>query len=266
MFDKLIESEPEGADFHNRRTYFMVSSVVVGVLFLTAVVISIYASDYGLGSNSFELSMVLPPVEMAAVEPEASRPRTTSSQSRDTLPTRQIIMSRPDEPNYVPTNTSSVPTQYRSRPEGLFRIDTEETPGSANGSGRDTGGLGSEGGITSSSQIAENTNVPDPPVIKDPPAIKKPPIQSLGVITGRATYLPKPVYSAAAKAVQAEGKVDVQVMIDESGRVVSASAISGHPLLRRAAEQAAREAVFSPTYLSKVPVKVTGVIVYNFTR
>ncbi len=95
---------------------------------------------------------------------------------------------------------------------------------------------------------------------------KNPPTQSLGVINGKASYLPKPVYSPAAIAVHAGGKVDVQVMIDEAGRVVSAKAVSGHILLRPAAEQAARNAKFTPTYLSKVPVKVTGVIVYNFMR
>jgi len=40
--------------------------------------------------------------------------------------------------------------------------------------------------------------------------------------------------------------------------------VSGHPLLRGAAEQAARGARFSPTLLSGQPVKVSGVITYNF--
>jgi protein TonB len=54
------------------------------------------------------------------------------------------------------------------------------------------------------------------------------------------------------------------VKIDERGNVVSASAVSGHPLLRQAAEQAARSSKFTPTTLSGQPVSVTGVIVYNF--
>ena len=90
--------------------------------------------------------------------------------------------------------------------------------------------------------------------------------QSLGVVNGLAQSLPKPNYPAAALAVNIQGKVDVQVLIDESGRVVSAKAISGNGMLRQAAEQAARNARFSPTTLSRVPVKVTGVIVYNFTK
>jgi len=85
-----------------------------------------------------------------------------------------------------------------------------------------------------------------------------------GVINGKATSLPKPAYPAAAQAIGASGAVNVQVTIDEKGNVISASAVSGHPLLRQAAEQAARLAKFLPTKLSGQPVKVTGVIVYNF--
>ncbi len=74
----------------------------------------------------------------------------------------------------------------------------------------------------------------------------------------------KPVYSAAARAVRAQGKVEVQVTIDEEGRVVSANAVSGNSLLIPAAISAARATKFTPTYLSKQKVKVTGIIVYNF--
>jgi TonB family protein len=85
-----------------------------------------------------------------------------------------------------------------------------------------------------------------------------------GILNGKATSLPLPSYPAAARAVKASGAVNVQVTIDEQGNVISASAVSGHPLLRQAAEQAARAAIFQPTMLSGELVKVTGVIVYNF--
>lgn len=86
-----------------------------------------------------------------------------------------------------------------------------------------------------------------------------------GVLNGKAISLPKPAYPAAAKAVRASGAVNVQITIDEEGNVISASAISGHPLLRSASVAAARQAKFSPTTLQGQAVKVTGVIVYNFT-
>ncbi len=96
------------------------------------------------------------------------------------------------------------------------------------------------------------------------PASVTPRTISGGVVNGKATNLVKPAYPAAAKAVRAQGAVNVQVTIDEQGSVISATAVSGHPLLRAAAVEAARASKFSPTMLSGQLVKVTGVIVYNF--
>ncbi|MEZ5429035.1 MAG: TonB family protein [Pyrinomonadaceae bacterium] len=87
-----------------------------------------------------------------------------------------------------------------------------------------------------------------------------------GVLNGKAVSLPTPPYPAAARAVRAQGAVNVQVIIDENGNVIGASAVSGHPLLRAAAEQAARQAKFSPTLINGKAVKVTGVLVYNFSN
>jgi TonB family protein len=96
-------------------------------------------------------------------------------------------------------------------------------------------------------------------------SVPRPPTTvSGGVLNGKATHLPKPAYPAIAKAAKVSGPVTVQVTLDESGNVVSARAVSGHPLLRASAESAARQAKFRPTMLSGQPVKVTGVITYNF--
>jgi hypothetical protein len=85
-----------------------------------------------------------------------------------------------------------------------------------------------------------------------------------GVLNGKAISLTKPPYPPAARAVRAEGAVSIEVLIDENGDVFSASAVSGHPLLRAASAQAACGSKFNPTQLSGNPVKVTGIIVYNF--
>jgi TonB family protein len=123
----------------------------------------------------------------------------------------------------------------------------------------------------SSVAVAPTQNVPedDEPILQPAPNPKPtpPPVPKIvagGVVNGKATNLVKPQYPAAARAVNASGAVNVQVTIDEEGNVISASAVSGHPLLRAAAVKAARESKFSPTRLSGQPVKVTGVIVYNF--
>ena len=85
-----------------------------------------------------------------------------------------------------------------------------------------------------------------------------------GVLNGKATNLVKPVYAKEAKDARADGAVLVQVTVDEEGNVVSVSGVNGHPLLLAASEQAARASKFSPTRLEGQPVRVTGVIVYNF--
>lgn len=102
---------------------------------------------------------------------------------------------------------------------------------------------------------------PPPP----PPAGARPPISG-GVLNAKAISLPKPPYPPIAKAAKASGTVVVQVTVDENGNVISAHAISGHPLLQAACVAAARGAKFSPTKLAGQPVKVNGVINYNFDQ
>ena len=266
MFDKLIVSEPEGADFHNRRSYFMVSSLIVGVLFLAAVVFSIYASDYGLGNDSFELSMVIAPPEMAA-DPEPPKPQvpaalSAQSTNREEKPIRQVNMPRLDEIGPVPTEVSTVPNTVPARPPGELEIGPANT----------NPGIGTQPGPPSTGtteipvpEIVAPKPEPQPqPVTPDPP--KPPPVKSRGVVNGIAKNLPTPIYPAVAKQMGISGVVQVQVLIDESGKVISANAVSGNTIFKSAAEKAAWGARFSTTTLSGVPVKVSGVIVYNFAR
>jgi TonB family protein len=86
----------------------------------------------------------------------------------------------------------------------------------------------------------------------------------LTVLNGKALSLPKPSYPPLARSAHASGTVLVWVSIDESGKVISASVVAGHPVLRAEALQAAQRARFSPTLLEGRPVKVTGIISYNF--
>ena len=88
--------------------------------------------------------------------------------------------------------------------------------------------------------------------------------QVLNLERGRAIHLPLPNYPEIARAAHAQGSVDVQVIIDVDGKIIAAAAVSGHPLLQATCVKAARESLFSPTKLEGAPVKVTGVIRYNF--
>jgi TonB family protein len=85
-----------------------------------------------------------------------------------------------------------------------------------------------------------------------------------GVLNGKAADMPLPEYPAIARQAHASGTVTVEITVDESGAVVAAHAVDGHPLLQAAAVNAARRASFTPTRLNGEPVRVTGVVVYNF--
>lgn len=86
-----------------------------------------------------------------------------------------------------------------------------------------------------------------------------------GVLQGSAIRKVQPPYPPIAKAAKASGAIQVQILVSETGEVIEANAISGHPLLRDAALQAARQWQFKPTELSGRPVKVQGILTFNFT-
>jgi TonB family protein len=85
-----------------------------------------------------------------------------------------------------------------------------------------------------------------------------------GVLNGSATSMPAPAYPPIARSAHASGAVSVQITVDEGGNVIAAQAVSGHPLLQAAAVAAARQASFRPTRLNGEPVRVNGLLVYNF--
>lgn len=104
---------------------------------------------------------------------------------------------------------------------------------------------------------------PAPPGARAPAPTNLPKVSG-GVLNGKAVSKPAPAYPPAARAVRASGTVTVQVTVDEGGDVVEAKAVGGHPLLRAAAEAAARQAKLTPTLLSGRPVKVSGTLTYDF--
>ena len=100
-----------------------------------------------------------------------------------------------------------------------------------------------------------------------PDAPRTPRSINAGVVNGKAISLVKPRFPAEARADNAEGTVKVDVLIDEKGDVVSACASPNvHAALGEASEVASYASKFSPTKLAGNPVKVTGVITYNFRR
>ncbi|MGI8786547.1 MAG: TonB family protein [Pyrinomonadaceae bacterium] len=271
MLDQLVESRSNAGDNTRRSGFFLTIFVLMTVLLIGAWMYSLFAKDYGLGSGDLELSQLVAPVPVAEDEPPPPPDKIKEQpKAAPNVDTRTEIIQRMDQTPVKPPDTvSTVQNTVKPPREGIAtRIGTNnndaQNAASSSYTGRgNTEGTGLTGG-TGESKTGNDTGATPPP---PPPPPAKPPVPkkiSGGVLNGKATSLPKPPYPPAAKAVRASGAVTVQVTINEQGSVVSASAVSGHPLLRQAAEQAARQARFAPTLLSGQPVSVTGVIVYNF--
>ncbi|HZS47503.1 MAG TPA: TonB family protein [Blastocatellia bacterium] len=86
----------------------------------------------------------------------------------------------------------------------------------------------------------------------------------VGTMKQYAVHLEQPSYPPLARRGRIQGKVLVEIVIGEDGKVIAAAAHCGHPLLVPAAVEAARKSEFIKTTVSGVPVKVDGILVYNF--
>jgi protein TonB len=218
---------------------------------------SILWIDASLDRQDLELTTLVAPVPVPQQQKEPEKQQEAKPQKvEQNVDVRKELIADVTRTELVPkevsAKASNIPPVRRGVTTVLGTADSNAAAPMAAGPGT---GIGVATGPTSVS-IADE---PPPPPPKPPRA----PISG-GVLNGKAISLPKPAYPAIARQAHASGTVVVQVTIDENGNVISAAAVSGHPLLRGVAVQAARGARFSPTKLSGQPVKVTGVITYNF--
>jgi TonB family protein len=263
MFNNLIESSSHLREFKRRGSFVLFTSATYMLLFIVAGVISIYAYDARLEDQNTEYVTMLSPVELPA--PPALTPHNTTTPKNSSNLPGQVVRVNPmatvNHPELAPPTTSAVPNTNPPVPDG-----TRWTVGDHNSDpvelGNERTGPGGNGTNNTVRVAVVDPGTPPPP---QPPIEKHAPRTiSKGPITGLAKLLPKPPYPPIAIQAHAHGPVNVQVLIDETGKVVSARAVSGHPLLMAAAQQAAYRAVFSPTTLGDQAVKVSGVITYNF--
>ena len=261
MFNNLIESSSHAKEFKRRGSFLLFTTGTYLILFVVTGVISIYAYDARLESQSTEWEITLVPViPETAPPPEAVRntirPAPTSN-NNVTRSTRVELIDSASNPNNVPDHLGTI-----APPVPPARTDSERGP--INADPLTVGSRGVPGGPGNTPVI----DIPDPPPPlpspAQPPAVPKVVRISEPILISKAISLPKPNYPPMAKQIRVQGSVNVQVFIDEAGKVISAKAVSGHPLLIPAAQRAAEQARFSPTMIGTQPVKVSGVITYNF--
>ena len=258
MFDNLVESSSHKNDIQRKGSFIGITALIYGVLLVAFFVAGIYWYDAKLGEMELELTTLVAPVPVPQQQKEPEQKQEAKPQKvEQNVDVRKELVADVTRTELVPKEVSAkasdVPPVRRGVTTVVGTSDSNAAAPMPAGPG-----AGTVVGAPAKVQIADE---PPPPEAKPTP--RAAPISG-GVLNGKAISLPKPAYPAIARAAHASGTVVVQVLIDENGSVVSAHAVSGHPLLQGAAVGAARQAKFSPTKLSGQPVKVTGVIQYNF--
>jgi len=259
MFDNLVESSSHRADISRKGSFILVTALIYGVLIAAFVIAGVLLYDAHLTEQELELTTLVAPVPVPQQQKEPEQKQEAKPvKVEQNVDVRKELVASVDEsrlpPKEISAKASDVPPVRRGVTTVLGSSDS-------NASAPMPAGPGAGTVVTAPAKVNIADEPPPPPAATPTPP--RAPISG-GVLNGKAISLPKPQYPAIAKAAHASGTVTVQVLIDENGNVVSAKAVSGHPLLQAVAVAAARQARFSPTKLSGQPVKVTGVIQYNF--
>jgi len=255
MFDNLVESSSHKGDISRKGSFIVVTALVYLVLGVAFAVAGIYWYDNHLGEMELELTTLVAPVPVPQVVKEERKEEAKPVKEQPNVDVRKELIASVDRSELVPKEVSAKASDVPPVRRGVTTVlGSSDSNTAAPVAGPGVGTVIAAPKVT----IADE---PPPPEPKATPP--RAPISG-GVLNGKALSLPKPPYPQIAKAAHASGTVVVQVLIDENGNVVSARAVSGHPLLQAVAVAAARGARFSPTKLSGQPVKVTGVIQYNF--
>jgi protein TonB len=119
-------------------------------------------------------------------------------------------------------------------------------------------------------KIMEEVNrAPQPPapvrVERQPERTPQRVVMGGNVLEGKLLRKVTPVYPKIALQVRATGVVRIAAVIGTDGRIRELRALSGHPLLVRAALDAVQQWVYQPTLLNGVPVEVDSTIDVTFT-
>jgi protein TonB len=247
MFETLVESSKHGQENTKTGSYMLVTGGIYVVGLLAIAVWTIAHMSIGLADAFDVAAMIAPPPPPSAPPP----PAPAAVIKNIPAPTTFTPPTKP--PEKIPDPTSVAPKQVVAVSHGV--------PGGVPG--------GAPGGVPGGTSRGDDPPPPPPPPKPPEPTPTPAPPKKLtvsgGVLQGKAINKVQPPYPPIAKAARAAGAVQVQVTISEEGRVIEATVIAGHPLLRDAALQAAKRWTFQPTELSGVPVKVQGILTFNFT-
>jgi protein TonB len=258
MFENLVESGSHKQDLGRKGSFLLGTVAVYAIIGTTLLVFGIMYAQADLDRQDLELTTLVAPVPVPQQATPEKQEEAKPQETKQNVDIRKELIADVSESRVAPKEVSAKASDIPPVRRGVATMIGNESSNAAAPMAAGPGtGIGAATGPTS---IKVEGDPPPPPPKPTPP---RAPISG-GVLNGKAISLPKPNYPPIARQAHASGTVVVQVTIDENGSVISAHAVSGHPLLQAVAVAAARGARFSPTKLSGQPVKVTGVITYNF--
>lgn len=257
MFEHLVESGSHSEDLKRKGGFLAGFAIVYVVLICASLIVGILLAPAYIDQQTLELTALIAPVPVAKVETKAETPKPEKMNIEKNVDVRRELIADVTRTDLVPKTISAKASDVPPVRKGVVTMvggsDSNAVAPIAPGSG--TGNI-----ISGPTTVQVKTDDAPPPPPKPTP---RAPISG-GVLNGKAVRLVQPPYPPIARSAHASGRVSVQITIDENGNVISAHAVSGHPLLQAAAVGAARASKFTPTKLSGQPVKVSGVIIYNF--
>jgi protein TonB len=256
MFDNLVESGSHSADVRRKGSFLLVTLAVYGVLIVAGLVAGILMAPAYIDQQTLELTALIAPVPVPQQQAKKDEPKPEKVEINKNVDVRKELIAAVDRPDLVPKEIGKKASEI---PPVRNNVVTMIGSGNSNAVAPIAPGNGTGQIISGPAKVDIKDEPPPPPPKPTPHA----PVSG-GVLNGKAIHLVQPPYPPIARSAHASGQVVVQVLIDENGNVVAAHATSGHPLLAAAAVNAARSSKFTPTKLSGQPVKVNGVIIYNF--
>ena len=264
MFTNLIESQSHRKEFKRRSSFFLITVTAYALILSAAGVASIYAYDARLEAQNTDLMIDfwVPPVTPATPKPIPDHPQPVRTPTASNAPVDRNITIAERTAIVPPTNDPRVVPNY----VGVKGSDIPPATGLVRLTGRNV----DPPAASTSANCVTCTSTPATVVVPDkapePPVIKPPTTERVTskVLSSKAISLPQPAYPIMAKQTRTQGPVNIQILVDEQGRVISAQVVSGSPMLTSAAKEAAMRARFTPTILNGQPVKIQGVIIYNF--
>src|SRR6185436_12236940 len=261
MFEHLVESGSHSEDLKRKGGFLAGFAILYLVLIFAALIVGILLAPAYIDQQALELTALVAPVPVQQQQRQQKQEAKPEKQElAKNVDVRQQAIADVSRADLVPKEISAKASDI---PPIRSNVQTVICPtcGNSNAIAPAAPGAGT-GAITTAPERVDFKDEPPPPAPTPKPTPHAP--ISGGVLSGKAIRLVTPPYPAIARSAHAAGAVQVQVLIDENGNVVSANAVSGHPLLQAAAVAAARASKFTPTKLSGQPVKVNGVIIYNF--